>query len=178
MTKLGQVLPDGQILLYDENIKFREAMTGHYRRRRHTPEQMYYLSQQGYQHVLSSFISAIATKDNDLFVRFHNGSVYRYSNFSWAYDEILQANSKGQYFNRRIRPTKNYEKIDSLPFPTDYKLEDQEMFAALDIDYIKKIAQALVGAEILTQNIVREGVNFVKYQIGDITFYRPVKSVN
>ena len=80
-----------------------------------------YLSNLGYQFVNSSNVSALSVIDNDLYIRFHNGSVYRYPNSANLYETILQSNSKGKavwkYLRRARKP---YEKVGSLPFPKKY----------------------------------------------------------
>lgn len=182
MNRLGEVLPNGQILLYDENIKYRDAMTGHYRRVRMSPRQVQFLADKGYKQIISSFISGAMVDGDDLFIRFHNASVYKYYGFGFIFDDLLKANSKGQFFNRRIRPTKRYTKEDSLPFPSEtqrpIELSDEEMFAAMDMEYLKTIARGVPGAVIMSREFEKDGIKYVQYKIGDLIFYRPIKSIN
>ena len=183
MIELGVILPDGSIELTNTNVKYREVMSGDYRRIRQTPRQIMYLERNNLQWVNSSFISAIGVKDNNLVIRFHNSSQYIYYGYANHYDRMLAANSKGQYFNRNIRKTKRYEKIESLPFPESEltprpieKLTDEMLFKALDFDYIKKISPELVGETIFIDNIIRDGINFQHILIGDLDIFRPVIS--
>lgn len=183
MIELGVILPDGSIELTNTNVKYRQAMSGDYRRIRQTPRQIMYLERNNLQWVNSSFISAIGVRDNDLVIRFHNSSQYIYYGYANHYDRMLAANSKGQYFNWNIRKTKRYKKIDNLPFPESEltprpieKLTDEMLFRALDFDYIKKISPELVGETIFIDNIIREGINFQHILIGDLDIFRPVIS--
>lgn len=183
MIELGVILPDGSIELTNTDVKYRQAMSGDYRRIRQTPRQIMYLERNNLQWVNSSFISAIGVRDNDLVIRFHNASQYIYYGYANHYDRMLAANSKGQYFNRNIRKTKRYEKIDNLPFPESEltprpieKLTDEMLFRALDFDYIKKISPELVGETIFIDNIIRDGINFQHILIGDLDIFRPVIS--
>ena len=140
ITSIGEIRDDGSILLYDENIKFREDMTT---KRRILPSaiQKQKLSEYGLQWVTSSFISAIGQTDNDLFIRFWNGSYYVYYGFANHYDKILKALSKGRYFIKYIRPTKRFDKLGDLPLPQDLKIDDTELFKAIEQEYNKVILQ-------------------------------------
>lgn len=176
--RLGQVREDGSILLSNENIKFREAQTGDYKRIRQTTRQSIYLAEQGLKSVNSSFISAIGVKDNDLYVRFHNASLYVYYGFAKEIDDFFMANSKGQFFNKFIRPTKRYKKLDSMPFPKDtgaspLELTDTELFEAMDFDYIKKIARNLTGADIFMRDLLIDGIDYTQFTINDLVILRP-----
>jgi len=140
VTSIGDVRPDGSILLYDENIKYRADMTTK-RRIQPSATQKLKLDEWGLQWVTSSFISAIGVQDNNLFIRFWNGSYYAYYGFASHYDKMLQSISKGRYFIRNIRPTKNYEKLGDLPFKQDLKMDDTELFQAIQNEYNQVIMQ-------------------------------------
>lgn len=134
ITSIGELRPDGSILLKNENVNYRQALS--------TPAtiqpsavQKQKLAEWGLQWVRSSFISAIGKQDRDLFIRFHNGSYYVYYGFSSHYDKILKAISKGRYFIKNIRPTKSYDKVGSLPFPQDLKIEDTELFQYIEDEF-------------------------------------------
>jgi hypothetical protein len=46
-------------------------------------------------------------------LQFRNGTIYRYSDVpARVYEELLRAESKGQYFNQHIRNRYHYAKID------------------------------------------------------------------
>lgn len=130
VTSIGEVREDGSILLYDDNIKFREDITTP-RRIRPSSLQKQQMNEWGLQWVTSSFISGIGRQGDDLFIRFWNGSYYVYFGFGSHYEKMLKANSKGRYFWRNIRKTKRYERIGNLPFPNDVNISDEELFQAM-----------------------------------------------
>ena len=60
----------------------------------------------------SSVLSAAAYDDRErlLYLEFRSGAIYRYFDFPRRqYDELLAADSKGQYFSRHIRDRFTYE---------------------------------------------------------------------
>ena len=61
----------------------------------------------------SVFTSAAYRSDKrQLYLRFHDGDIYRYFEFSpQQYGEFLGADSKGQYFGRKIRNRFRYEQV-------------------------------------------------------------------
>ncbi len=182
LEHLGELQEDGSILLYDKNIKYRESMTGYYRRIRQSPIQKSYLGSLGYTTVDSSFISAVMKDEEDnLIIRFHNASLYEYYGFGDELERILFANSKGQYFNRHIRPTKLYARIGALPFPEKYDIDipqmkwsDEELFNKLELDYLSKLLKEQKGSKLKIEKRVINGVEFNEFSVNDITFYRPV----
>lgn len=177
---IGTIQSDGSILLHDKNIKFRDAMSGVYRRVRPTTLQAKFLMDNGFQATTSSFITGVGVRDNDLYVRFINASIYVYYGFANYYDDFLAANSQGQYFNRRIRPTKRYKKLDSLPYPRETKasplelVSDEALFKTLDLDYIRKVANQMVGAEIHIKELLVDGIPFTQYKVNDLVILRPI----
>jgi hypothetical protein len=65
----------------------------------------------------SSSLSRVAYQPERewLHVEFVTGEVYRYQGVSWiVYTQLLQAASKGRYFNQRIRGHFPYENIGHL----------------------------------------------------------------
>lgn len=139
---IGEVRPDGSILLYDEDIKFRKDFTTP-RRVRQTAAQKQKLAEMGLQWVTSSFISAIGVSDDDLVIRFLNGSYYRYYGFASHYEKMLKANSQGRYFWRNIRSTKNYVKEGSIPFPNDFTIDDTDLFKEMAKEFNKVVLQMI-----------------------------------
>lgn len=137
-TEIGEVREDGSILLYDENIKGRKGLP---RRIRPSAAQKQVLAEKGLQWVLSSFISAIGDDEGDLVIRFHNGSLYRYYGFAPHMDKMLGATSKGKYFWRHIRDTKNYVREGELKFKTDLAMEDTELFESMQAEMNKVIME-------------------------------------
>ncbi len=68
----------------------------------------------------SSNISAIAHQGAELFVKFHGGTVWRYQDVGpELYKELMEADSKGKFFNARIKGVKHGEKVDlTAPAPS------------------------------------------------------------
>jgi hypothetical protein len=57
----------------------------------------------------SSVLAAVAYAPAELWAEFTTGEIYRYSNVPLSvYEDLLSAESKGRYFNARIR--------DNFPF--------------------------------------------------------------
>jgi len=133
-TSIGEIRDDGSILLYDDNLKSREGMP---RRINPSAAQKQKLAEWDLQWVNSSFISGVGKDENDLFIRFWNGSYYQYYGFASYFDNMLKANSKGRYFIRNIRKTKRYAKIGSLPLPNDLKIDDTQLFKEIAQEYNK-----------------------------------------
>ena len=112
------------ILLEDKNRE--------YRRYRPNEVEKIQLANNGLQWVLSSNVSAIGVSGEDLIIRFHNGSLYRYSNVGNRFEDIMRSNSKGHwvwvYLRRRAVP---YEKIGTLPLNEDLELTDEEVMGRI-----------------------------------------------
>ena len=175
LTRLGTPQPDGTIRLFDKNRD--------YRRIRQSPQQKEYLSNLGYQFVNSSNVSALSVIDNDLYIRFHNGSVYRYPNSANLYETILQSNSKGKavwkYLRRARKP---YEKVGSLPFPKNIqgvvdeqleRLTDSQMFQNIDTQFLYEMTKnvsAVLEDKVSTVN----GIQVVAMIIGGERIYIPL----
>ncbi len=62
--------------------------------------------------VESSNLSSVATKGDDLFVEFKNGSVYRYPGLAGEFDDLTLADSVGKYFIQNIRNETNTKVTD------------------------------------------------------------------
>ena len=65
-----------------------------YKRFRPSAQEKIQLANNGLQWVLSSNVSAIGINDQDLIIRFHNGSIYKYPGRYYLYEEMLESNSK------------------------------------------------------------------------------------
>ena len=177
LTALGTLRPDGSILLDNTNIAYREAMTGDYKRIRQTVEQNTELGRLGYVTVNSSFISAIGVFGDNLRIRFHNGSVYEYYGFANRFDAMMRALSKGQYFNREIRPTKNFAKLGNIDFSGGnvMALEDNEVFTQIETQDFARMIMLLQGSKILVTDLIINGVEHQKFDINGFIFYRPTQ---
>lgn len=101
-----------------------------YRRYRHSSDETAYLATRGLQHVLSSNVSAVGVVGDDLIIRFHNGSLYRYENMASSYESIMRSNSKGRWVWRHLRRAGvPYRKIGTMPLTDDIKVSDDELMA-------------------------------------------------
>ena len=65
----------------------------------------------------SSMVVGAGVREGWLVVRFVNGSFYRYANAAERLDELMKAESVGQYFNRRIKSTYAYTKLTEPTWP-------------------------------------------------------------
>lgn len=86
------------------------------------------LRSQGYTPVFSSNVSAIQRKLKDLYIRFHNGSVYKYPNQGSKYGDLLLSPSKGKWVWANLR-RKNvaYSKVGDFPLTGDSDLTDEQL---------------------------------------------------
>jgi len=104
-----------------------------YKRYRPNAYEKITLANNGLQWVLSSNVSAVGVSDNDLIVRFHNGSMYKYFGKADLYDAMLASNSKGHFVWVRLRkPKAPYDKIGSLPLPSDKEVTDEQIFGVIE----------------------------------------------
>lgn len=62
--------------------------------------------------VESSNLNAVATKDDDLYIEFKNGVVYKYPNLASEFDDLTVADSVGKYFIQNIRNETNIRITD------------------------------------------------------------------
>jgi hypothetical protein len=115
-----------------------------YQRFRHTPEEKINLVEQGLQHVLSSNVSAVGVSGDDLIIRFHNGSLYEYSNMANSFPKILKSNSKGKWVWKYLRRSNvPYRKIGTISLPDDLKMDDEELFKAIDNIYLRDLNKVI-----------------------------------
>lgn len=65
-----------------------------------------------YTPVDSSNVDGLDHEDSDLYVKFKNGSEYKYSGVPQSvYQDLLNAPSIGKYLNSNIKGTYSYEQI-------------------------------------------------------------------
>ena len=144
-----------------------------YKRFRYTPEEKIQLAKQGLQHVLSSNVSAVGRDGEDLIIRFHNSSIYRYPGKGDMYQDMLNSNSKGSWVWQNLRYTNaNYIKIGSFKLENDIDLSDEEMFNDIDNSVINKLTsnlKATVTSTTVTD--VLKGVAMKKVIIGGLIIY-------
>ncbi len=104
-----------------------------YQRLRPNPSEKIQLADAGLQWVLSSNVSAIGVNDDDLIIRFHNGSLYMYPNRAYLYRPMLQSNSKGHFVWVKLRRTRvEYRKIGTLPLKSDKPIDDDAILDLID----------------------------------------------
>jgi len=64
------------------------------------------------QPVLSSNLRSVGWENNILEIEFNSGSVYQYYNVPiYVYEALIDAPSKGKYFNENIKWEYSYEKV-------------------------------------------------------------------
>ena len=92
---------------------------------RHTPLEKTQLARKGFIAVESSNVSAVSRDEKHLYIRFHNGQVYKYYNQADKFDDILGSNSKGEWVwkNLRRKPVR-YSRMGVLPLSND---EDRKL---------------------------------------------------
>lgn len=99
-----------------------------YQRILHSDASEQKLNSLGYETVFSSNVSAATTQGNDLIIRFHNASVYKYIGKANLFERLMGAASKGKWVWRFLRrPQVPFEKIGSLPLPEDIMVSDEEI---------------------------------------------------
>jgi hypothetical protein len=96
-----------------------------YQRLLHTEQEEKLLKNKGFESVFSSNVSAVATQDDDLIIRFHGGATYGYKDKASKYNQIIAAASKGKWVWRfLIRPKVPYYKMGSVNIPDDVESRD------------------------------------------------------
>ena len=128
------------ILLQDKNRD--------YRRYDHTGIERFQLAKAGFQAVQSSNVSAVGVSGDDLMIRFHNGSVYRYFGMADSLMSILSSNSKGKWVWRFLRRAGvPYELVGVLELPDDLTVTDQELFELDDDRYFEETFTYVGGSK-------------------------------
>lgn len=145
-----------------------------YKRFRHSIREKAFLQLNGLQHVLSSNVSAVGTKNNALIIRFHNGSVYEYPGKAEQMESILGSNSKGKWVWRFLRRARvPYKKIGAVPLPDDIGVTDDEIFQEIDNRYLSDLTQH-VDVPIFQSFEFIKGINMHKIVINGIEVYKPI----
>jgi len=87
------------------------------------------LKDAGYTPFFSSNVSAGQREGTDLFIRFHNGSVYKYPNQGKNFSELILSASKGKWVWANLRRTKApFTKVGGFPLAGDLDVTDEELF--------------------------------------------------
>ena len=143
-----------------------------YRRYRHNPRERTFLGLNGLQPVLSSNVSAVGVKGNDLLIRFHNGSVYSYRDRASDYENILASNSKGKWVWRFLRRRSvPYVKLGIVPLPDDIGVTDEDIFQEIDNRYLSDLVRH-VDVPIFQSFQFLQGIALNKITIGGITVFQ------
>jgi hypothetical protein len=147
------------VLLEDKNRNFK--------RLRHTPKEKAVLTKAGFQHVLSSNVSAIAKDKNNLVVRFHGGATYSYKGAGDLYRPMLQSNSKGKFvWSKLIRPKVPFKKVGSVKLQVDKEFTDRDL---MDVAQTKEeVKQPLITSLISIQAIKNIGIITTPNVVGNI----------
>ena len=86
------------------------------------------LEDNGFEWVLSSNVSGAKQVGNDLYIRFHNGSIYKYPKKGDWFDNLIAASSKGRWVWRFLRRAGvSFEKVGKLPLPEDKRVPDSQI---------------------------------------------------
>jgi len=114
------------------------------------------LKEKGYTPFFSSNVSAGQRDKDNLYIRFHNGSIYKYPNQGKNFNSLLTSSSKGKWVWANLR-RKNvaFSKVGSLPLAGDIDLTDEQLFKELKV---RKI-QPLIISHLLSTLIDIENVN-------------------
>ena len=106
------------------------------------------LKEQGYTPVYSSNVSAIQRQLKDLYIRFHNGSVYVYPGSGDMFNDLLTSSSKGKWVWANLRrPNKPYNKVGSMPLEGDRDFTDVEL--EQELERLGLLVQAIAKLEAL-----------------------------
>jgi len=177
---LGTVRKDGSIRLEDLNRD--------HRRIRHSAEQKHKLAQAGFQHVLSSNVSAVSrtgtTSKDSLLIRFHNGSVYEYPGKAQRYEDLLNSNSKGKWVwsylrgrngsGRGSEHAADYKRVGKVNIKANLNITDKQMEKRIDDTVTKKLTRGLPSAyfkDLLDVSQVINGVAMKEVIIGGISVF-------
>ncbi|MCD6435827.1 MAG: hypothetical protein J7L15_05515 [Clostridiales bacterium] len=104
------------------------------------------LRNKGYTPFYSSNVSAGQRKEKDLYIRFHNGSVYKYPNKGKRFNDLALSPSKGKWVWANLRRTNAaYSKVGSMPLSGDLDLTDEQLKAQFNKKYQSKQVPLLTG---------------------------------
>jgi hypothetical protein len=179
LSHLGDLQPDGSVRLFDRNIQYRK-----YRRIRQSTEQEIFLTNRGFTVVQSSNVSALQVVGDDLYIRFLNGSLYRYQGSANIFDKIMGSLSKGSAVWKYLRrPKKPYEKVGKIDFPKDIStavdeelrsLTDQDIFQSIDAQVILNMTRNIDNAVLQNKVLSVNGIQVVPLVMGKKTIYIPL----
>jgi len=118
------------------------------------------LKDEGFTPFFSSNVSAGDRRGSDLFIRFHNGSIYKYPNQGKNFGDLLLSSSKGKWVWQNLR-NRNvaFSKVGSLPLNGDRDLTDDELFN--EIQNLKVSVQKPIITSLLSTVVPTENVSFL-----------------
>ena len=129
-----------------------------YKRIRPSSDEKNKLAENNLQWVLSSNVSAVGSVGDDLIIRFHNGSLYKYPGNGNLLNAMLKSASKGHFVWIKLRrPNARYQRIGSLPLLSDIQLNDEDLFKELETQGIR-----IQEPEVLTKPSVISSANIFK----------------
>ena len=94
--------------------------------------------------VESSNVELVGLKDNDLYVQFKNGGLYKYKNAdSNTYNNLCKAESIGKFLNQKVKPEYEFEKIENTKIQTEREVAyaDLVLERVRLLDQISKLKQ-------------------------------------
>ena len=114
------------------------------------------LREQGYTPFYSSNVSGGQRTGKDLYIRFHNGSVYVYPNQGKRFGDLALSPSKGKWVWANLRrPNVSYSKVGSMPLTGDRDVTDEELF-----EEASRVLIQITGITTLTPEVVEQmGMN-------------------
>ena len=113
-----------------------------YKRLMPTVRETAILSREGFTPLASSNVSAASERNGDLFIRFWNGSLYRYPNQGKNFERLVGAASHGKWVWRFLRrPEVPYERVGSLPLDRDLDITDEELFEDMTRIKVEDVSQ-------------------------------------
>ena len=119
-----------------------------YTRLAHTPIESRTLSSKGFRPVVSSNVSGVAYKGDDLIIRFHGGATYEYPGSGDRYEDILNAPSKGKWVWRELRlKGVPYNKIGNVDLENDVEDRDLMREDAEEPNDITDFLTTMISAE-------------------------------
>lgn len=123
----------------------------------------------GFTPLASSNVSAASERNGDLYVRFWNGSIYRYPKQGKNFERLVGAASHGKWVWRFLRRANApYEKVGSLPLDQDIDVTDEELFN--DVGRVK--------VEDITQPTTEELNIFNRNAVGLVNIFNETTGVS
>ena len=117
------------------------------------------LKDAGYTPFFSSNVSAGQRDGSDLYIRFHNGSVYKYPNQGENFSELIVSGSKGKWVWANLRRTKApFTKVGGFPLAGDIDLTDEEIITLAKDKKIFSELIKLIGEETVSVSKASLGI--------------------